>query len=171
MESEALNSFLAGRRKLHYDRPMGEFLRAKGADVSLLLVEDDDVDAMSVMRSLRTLGLTNSLFRARDGLHALEMLRSNEIPHPRIILLDINMPRMNGLEFLHIIRADTQFSDSIVFVLSTSDLASDIKAAYRDHVAGYIVKKSVPDYFSEVARLLTNYWQTVEFPVRAKGQE
>ena len=88
--------------------------------VSILLVEDDDVDAMGVERALKKLRLANPLFRARDGLQGLEMMRSQKIPRPFLILLDLNMPRMNGLETLREIRRDPALTKSVIFVLTTS---------------------------------------------------
>jgi CheY-like chemotaxis protein len=170
MEYGVRHSVLAGRRKLRYDRHMAE---ANGSnnppDVSLLLIEDDDIDAMAVKRSFNGLAIKNRVIRARDGTEALEMLRQGQIPQPAIILLDINMPRMNGIEFLKALRQDPVFGDSVVFVLTTSALQSDIAAAYNAHVAGYIVKKSQPDSFAEVAKMLVAYWHLVELPMHAKN--
>ena len=133
--------------------------------VSILLVEDDDVDAMGVERALKKLKILNPLFRARNGIEALELLRSEDaIPRPYLILLDLNMPTMNGLEFLSEIRSDEELGDSVVFVLTTSKADEDKTAAYRKHVAGYILKKQVGDGFIEMIKMLDHYWRVVELP-------
>jgi CheY-like chemotaxis protein len=133
-------------------------------EVSILLVEDDDVDAMGISRALKKLRMANPFHRARDGIEALEMLRSQTIKRPHIILLDLNMPRMNGLELLHELREDESLSDSVVFVLTTSKDDNDIVQAYKKHIAGYIVKSNLDTDFTELLLLLDHYWRIVELP-------
>lgn len=133
-------------------------------EVSLLLVEDDDIDATSLKRALHKLKLLNPVYRAHDGLEAIEILREGSIPSPYIILLDLNMPRMNGLEFLEELRADPVLTHSVVFVLTTSKSDDDILAAYREHVAGYLLKQRMDNDFMQVVGLLNNYWRIVEMP-------
>lgn len=141
---------------------------AKSKDVSILLVEDDDIDAKSVERALQKLKIINPLIRAKDGVDALDLLRGNKdkapLAKPYIILLDLNMPRMNGIEFLHALRNDPDIQDSIVFVLTTSNADEDKVAAYKEHIAGYIVKSSVQDDFLDVLGLIDHYWRVVSFP-------
>lgn len=134
-------------------------------EVSLLIVDDDDIDAISLERALRKLRLLNTLFRARDGREALELLRSGQIPAPYIILLDLNMPRMNGLEFLEALRTDPLLTHAVVFVLTTSKSDEDLVAAYRKHVAGYVFKQHMDRDFMEVMGLIEHYWRIVELPV------
>ncbi len=136
--------------------------------VSLLIVDDDDIDATALRRALHKLKLLNPLYRAKDGLEALEILRNGEIPGPYIILLDINMPRMNGIEFLEVLRADPELTHAIVFVLTTSKSDEDIIAAYREHVAGYLLKQRMDSDFLQVVGLLDHYWKVIELPVREK---
>lgn len=133
-------------------------------EVNLLLIEDDDIDATSLKRALHKLKLLNPIYRARDGLEALELLRGGEIPSPYIILLDLNMPRMSGLEFLEEIRADPILTQAVVFVLTTSKSDEDILAAYREHVAGYLLKQRMDNDFLQVVGLLDHYWRIVEMP-------
>lgn len=132
--------------------------------VKILLVEDDDIDAMSVERSLKKMRLLNPLIRATDGAEALELLQSGKVSKPYIILLDINLPKMNGLEFLKKLREDKTLKDSIVFVLTTSSTEEEITAAYRNHVAGYIVKTKLNQDFTQLIGFLDHYWRLVEMP-------
>ena len=134
-------------------------------EVSMLLVEDDDVDAMGVERALKDLRLINPLLRARDGVEGLEMLRDGTLQKPYIILMDLNMPRMNGIEMLKALRKDPNLTDSVVFVLTTSKLDEDKVAAYKEHIAGYIVKSDLDAGFEELLKLLDHFWKLVELPV------
>lgn len=138
-------------------------------EVSILLVEDDDVDAEAIKRAFAKAKIANPVVRARDGLEALEMLRTRgAIAKPYIILLDLKMPRMNGLAFLEQIRIDDQLHDSVVFVLTTSRAETDVSAAYDKYVAGYIVKSQVGSSFSDLIGLLDHYWRLVELPRAAR---
>ena len=136
------------------------------AGVTILLVEDDDVDVMAVARAFKRLKIANPILRAHDGLEALSMLRQQQtVKPPFIILLDINMPRMNGLEMLAELRNDPTLSHAVVFVLTTSKDDEDKMSAYKQHVAGYIVKSEVGDGFLRVIEMLDHYWRVVELPV------
>jgi CheY-like chemotaxis protein len=139
-----------------------------GKDVRLLLVEDDVVDVMALKRALQRHKLDIPLTVARDGIEAIEILRgSNDrepLPRPYIILLDLNLPRMNGLEFLHALRANSALQDAIVFVLTTSKADEDKRAAYRLQVAGYIVKSDLTDSLFRVVTMLEHYVGVVELP-------
>lgn len=137
----------------------------KFKEISLLIVEDDDIDATALRRALHKLKLLNPVYRAKDGLEAIELLRKGEIPTPYIILLDLNMPRMNGLEFLEELRSDPSLTHAIVFVLTTSKSDEDIIAAYREHVAGYLLKQRMDNDFLQVVSLLDHYWRIIELPV------
>ncbi|KAA8596456.1 MULTISPECIES: response regulator [Vibrio] len=132
--------------------------------VSILLVEDDDIDAIGIQRSLKSFNLLNPIHRTRDGLEALEVLKNDAIARPFIVLLDLNMPRMNGMEFLSAIRSDSNLSDIVVFVLTTSQLDEEISAAYKKNIAGYIVKSSSNQDYKQLIRFLENYWNIVELP-------
>jgi CheY-like chemotaxis protein len=140
--------------------------------VHLLLVEDDDVDAESMIRSLRRLKIANPIVHARDGIEALAYLRGEDnlekLPSPFLIVLDINMPRMNGIEFLEELRKDDKLKSSLVFVLTTSDAERDIVHAYNYNIAGYLLKSRAGSDFSDVIKLLDHYWKFVEFPVLAE---
>ena len=136
-----------------------------GQPITLLVVDDDDVDAMGIERALKKLNIRNPIVRARDGIEGLALLRQpNAVPQPYIILLDINMPRMNGLEMLAELRKDPKLSNAVVFILSTSKIYKDRMAAYDQHIAGYIVKNQVGDGFIRIIEMLDHYWQVVDLP-------
>jgi CheY-like chemotaxis protein len=133
----------------------------KTPDVTLLLVEDDDIDAESVQRALRRATITNPLVRARDGIEALELLRGSEgrsaLPPPYLLLVDLRLPRMDGLELIRTIRADERLSRTVIFVLTTSDREKDKFQAYDANVAGYIVKGDTGADFQQLMQLLEYY--------------
>jgi CheY-like chemotaxis protein len=135
---------------------------------TILLVEDDDVAAESVVRGLQRMGAPFPVVWAEDGAVALAALRGEDpqrrVPRPRLILLDLNMPRMNGHEFLQALRADETLTDDVVFVLTTSDADTDRARAYHQHVAGYMVKAAVGPQFSRLAQLLIDYQASVRWP-------
>ena len=139
-----------------------------GPTPTILLVEDDDVAAEAVVRSLNRIGAPYPVVWAEDGAVALAALRGQDaarrVPRPRVILLDLNMPGMNGFEFLQHLRADPVLTDDVVFVLTTSDADTDRSRAYREHVAGYMVKAAVGPQFSRLAQLLESYHQAVRWP-------
>ena len=136
--------------------------------VQILLIEDDDVDVAAMRRSLRQHKVSNPLTVASDGLQALAMLRGDagytRIKQPLVILLDLNLPRMSGLEFLEELRRDVEFGDSVVFVLTTSDDDQDKASAYAHQVAGYLVKSKVGQDFVHLMSVLDSYWRLVELP-------
>lgn len=132
--------------------------------LNVLLVEDDEVDAEAIMRELARSQPDSHCTIVEDGVDALAHLRSNRVPSPTVILLDLNLPRMNGIEFLTQLRADPSLHRHIVFVLTTSDRHEDKVAAYDRHVAGYCVKGRNRDSYSRVVNLLHSYRQTVTFP-------
>ncbi|OUS12802.1 two-component system response regulator [Gammaproteobacteria bacterium 53_120_T64] len=132
---------------------------------SILLVDDDDVDAMGIERALKKMKLANPFYRARDGIEGLEMLRNKSIEQPYMLLLDLNMPRMTGIEMLKELRSDPTLRGTVVFVLTTSDEDQDKLAAYNEHIAGYIVKTKLDTGFDELLKLLDCYWRLVELPI------
>jgi len=132
--------------------------------VAFLVVDDDDVAVMAVRRVVAKMRLTNPVERAVDGREALDLLRGTDgrsVPRPYIILLDINMPRMNGLEFLAELREDVELANSVVFVMTTSDAPRDIAAAYDHKIAGYIVKESAYDSLKDAMDMLNKYTEIV----------
>ncbi|TWT96493.1 response regulator [Neorhodopirellula pilleata] len=134
----------------------------------ILVVDDDEVDRAAIERAFRRVDRLDHLVLACDGLDALEKLRGHNnqalIHPPYVILLDLNMPRMSGHEFLAELRADPKLSDSIVFVLTTSDNDRDLRAAYARSVAGYIIKSNVDSDFENLLNLLDAYVSLATFP-------
>lgn len=138
------------------------------AEVKLLLVEDDELDVLAIKRALRKARVANELVVAKDGVDGLAILRGEAGPplhRPYLILLDLNMPRMNGIEFLTELRKDPALRDSIVFVLTTSNRDTDIVRAYDKLIAGYMVKAKAGEDFMELIGMLDHYWKIIEFPL------
>ena len=139
-----------------------------GDEIQILLVEDDDIDIRAIKRAFNKYGITNDVTVATDGVEALDMLRGENghlpLPRPYLILLDLNMPRMGGLEFLETIRLEPTLRDSIVFVLTSSESDRDILSAYDQNVAGYIIKKEVGNDFMKLIQLLDEFRITIRFP-------
>jgi len=133
--------------------------------LNILLVEDDEVDVMNVQRAFKKNNILNPLFVAGNGIEALRMLRGDEIPKScRIVLLDLNMPKMNGIEFLKELRTDPQLRSLPVVVLTTSRDERDRVEAYNLNVAGYLVKPVSFTDFADLMAMLNKYWTLVELP-------
>jgi CheY-like chemotaxis protein len=133
--------------------------------LNILLVEDDEVDVMNVRRAFARSHIMNPLFVAGDGLEALEKLRSGNVPKDRrLVLLDLNMPRMNGIEFLRELRKTPELSATTVVVLTTSNDEKDKIEAYNLNVAGYLLKPVTFENFCDVMVALNKYWSLVEMP-------
>ena len=133
--------------------------------LNILLVEDDEVDVMNVRRAFQKNHITNPLFLASNGVEALEQLRGGDIPRDRrIVLLDLNMPQMNGIEFLRELRRDPQLRLTPVVVLTTSNDERDRIEAYDLNVAGYLLKPVTFANFCELMATLNKYWALVELP-------
>lgn len=130
--------------------------------VNILLVEDDEVDVMNVKRAFSKNNIKNDLFVAGNGVEALEMLRGGIVPLPRIIILDINMPKMNGIEFLKEMREDEKLKNISVFVMTTSNEDSDKINAYNLNVAGYILKPLSFEKFIASVATLKDFWSLCE---------
>jgi CheY-like chemotaxis protein len=129
---------------------------------SILLVEDDIVDMMSVKRALKDINVTNPLHHVENGVEALEFLRDKEKPRPTIILLDLNMPKMGGIEFLSIMKKDEAIKRIPVVILTTSRAEYDKIQSYNLGVAGYMIKPVDYQQFMEVIRAMCMYWTLSE---------
>jgi CheY-like chemotaxis protein len=136
--------------------------------VQLLHVEDDDLCLMGLNRAFKAAKIANPVKFAHDGIEALDMLRGTNgrprLPRPFLVLLDLNMPRMDGIEFLKELRKDEELKKSIVFIMTTSDADEDKVKAYNLGVAGYILKSNPANAFLEATALLDTYWRVVEIP-------
>lgn len=137
-------------------------------EVTIVLVDDDDGDAKMVRRAFTKAGIVNPLVRAVDGMEALEMLRGEQgrerLRPPYILLVDINMPRMNGLAFVKALREDATLKSAIAFIMTTSKHDADKCAAYELNVAGYIVKENAGAGFLDFVQLIGGYVRIVELP-------
>ena len=130
----------------------------------ILLVEDDRIDAMTVKRALKDLKVTNQLVHKVNGEEALEYLRSEGNKKPCVILLDLNMPKMNGIDFLKIAKGEEELKKIPVVVLTTSREEQDVAESFNLSVAGYIVKPVDYEKFVEAIRVLELYWTLSELP-------
>lgn len=137
-------------------------------EVTLLLVEDDEIDAETVMRGLAAARLLNPVVRARDGIEALEFLKGTNGRHklrsPYVMLVDLRMPRLDGLGLIRRVRSDPALQRSVIFVLTSSSSDEDCMAAYDQHVAGYIVKSGAREKFLALASMLEYYLLIVTPP-------
>jgi CheY-like chemotaxis protein len=137
--------------------------------ITILHVEDDEVDAMVMQRALKKTDLNYKLFHAKNGIEALDLLRGGNgkekiVPRPNVILLDLNMPQMNGHEFLKELRSDPELKPISVYVMSTSNDDRDRLGAYSQNVAGYIVKPLSLESYVEAIAVLNRFWQLNELP-------
>lgn len=135
-------------------------------DLSILIVEDDDVAAESISRSLRKVSSDMKLVYAEHGQMALDILNgahpTRKLSSPFLVLLDLNMPVMNGFEFLEAVRDSPDLQNAVIFILTTSNDDNDRARAYDNNVAGYMVKSSVGPQFAKLAILLNAYKEAVE---------
>lgn len=133
-------------------------------NISILLVEDDEVDVEAVKRQFKKHDIQNPVYHAISGVEALNILRGDDekekLARPYIMLIDINMPRMSGLDLLKEVRSDKSLKESIAFILTTSSRDTDIAAAYELNAAGYFLKEDV----HELVDILSHYQQANKFP-------
>ena len=143
-------------------------------EFSVLLVEDNDADAYLVREAFRENRILVDLHHVADGVAALEFLTARESggrPRPDLILLDLNMPRMDGRQFLAEIKSRAGLATIPVVVLTTSDVERDLLASYRLGATGYIVKPVAMEQLVEIVKVLGEYWFTVvRLPPAQEGQ-
>lgn len=132
--------------------------------MTMFVIEDDDVDFKLLMRAFKRRKITNLVVRAVDGVDAIEKLENGKVAKPFIILLDLNMPRMNGNEFLKALRKTPAFKESVVFVLTTSSDQADIQQSFSQHVAGYFLKDEAFQSIDKIVEVIDGYWQIVQLP-------
>jgi CheY-like chemotaxis protein len=141
--------------------------------VTFLIVDDDEVAVMAIRRALNKMRFVNPVEVVGDGQEALDLLRgvnSKALAKPYIILLDLNMPRMGGLEFLAEVREDEELANSVIFVLTTSDAPSDIAKAYEQKIAGYIIKENAYDTVKAAMEMLGAFVEIVSLEGRPQLQ-
>ncbi|WP_395331386.1 response regulator [Novosphingobium sp. BL-8H] len=135
---------------------------------TVLVVDDDDVALEGVLRSFARCRVPCPQITAGDGAEALLILRgrhpSKHVETPVIVLLDLNMPNMDGFQFLHALRSDPDLARTVVFILTTSARDQDRARAYDEHVAGYMVKSAVGPQFSQLAEFISRYACTQNLP-------
>ena len=141
---------------------------SSGNDMTVFLIDDDDVACEAMERGLNKYDIHFDLITAQDGIEALQVLRhqhpEKKLEQPFVILLDLNMPRMNGFEFLEALRTDPKLSANVVFILTTSNDDKDRMRAYSKQIAGYIVKSRTGPQFRKLTNLLTDYRDAVTLP-------
>ena len=130
----------------------------------ILLVEDDSVDALTVQRAFKDIEVRNEVIHFENGEEALEFLRTGKGPRPCIILLDLNMPRMNGIEFLEAVKMDEKLRSIPIVVLTTSTEHKDRHESFNHSVAGYMVKPIDYKAFVELMKTISTYWSHSELP-------
>lgn len=143
--------------------------RVSTSKVKILLVDDDELDRRAVIEGFRSKKIVNEIVEAENGEEALEILRGSnlqpKLQQPYLILLDINMPTMDGHEFLSIIRDDPELTSAIVFVLTTSQSEEDLFKAYKQHIAGYIVKSQAGEDLFKAIEMIDHFLVSIEFPI------
>jgi len=132
-------------------------------EVNILVVDDDEIDVKALLRAFKKLKIANPVTVAKDGIEGWEAFQ--DLTRPYLIILDINMPRMNGIELLGKIRASESYRDSVVFILTTSTDDEDKFAAYNLNAAGYMLKSDMGKSFIRAIEMIEQYWKVVEFPM------
>lgn len=131
---------------------------------TILVVEDDDVDFKLLQRSFARHKISNVIVRAKDGLDALEKIENGEVEKPFFVLLDLNMPRMNGQEFLSEIRSRPEHADTVIFLVTTSKDEEDVRRGFSKHAAGYFLKDNMDGSLDKIVEVIGGYWQIVVLP-------
>lgn len=136
----------------------------------VLLVEDDAADALLIEEAMTDKEMVRSISRATDGITALEYLRSPDNPRPDLIVLDLNMPRMNGRELLGVLKGDPDLGMIPVVVLTTSSTPDDISAAYSRHANAYVTKPVNLDDFLQAVRRIDEFFLEIATVPEHEGE-
>lgn len=138
---------------------------------TILLIDDDSIDRRAIISAFKSAKISNPIIEVKHGEEGLEVLRGEngrtQLAQPYIILLDINMPVMDGHEFLKEVRADPKLEDSVIFVLTTSDSDEDKCKAYKQHIAGYLLKDHIGRHFLTKVHMLDLFMISIEYPIGA----
>ncbi|WP_371483713.1 response regulator [Kitasatospora sp. NBC_00315] len=141
--------------------------RSQNRSYSVLLVEDDLADAMLIEEALFEHGTARTIVKAEDGVAALEYLRETAARLPDLIILDLNMPRMNGRELLEVLKTDDTLKLIPIVVLTTSAAPEDVSGAYHRHANAYVTKPVNLDDFTHAVRSIDNFYlETAAVPAR-----
>lgn len=132
--------------------------------VHVLLVEDNEIDREAVHRVFRKQRLDHAIVDARDGVEALRLMREGHLRRPSLILLDLNLPRLSGIEMLRHVRSDPDLQAQVVLVLTTSRSPQDLADAYAQNVAGYMVKADLGPGLQLLGEFIDRYTRAVELP-------
>lgn len=136
---------------------------------SILLVEDDEIDLMHIKRILSKSGITNPLIVANNGAQAMEVLRGTKdtppLKKPYLVFSDLNMPIMDGFQFISEVRKDPEIKDTVIFVLSTSESEIDIERTYSKNIAGYLSKKHLATHSDTLTNIIKEYTNNIYLPV------
>jgi CheY-like chemotaxis protein len=147
---------------------MAKFSSSTLNPIQILLVEDDDGDARAVERAFLKARIANPIHRALDGVEAMDILHGTngqaKLRRPYLLLVDVNMPRINGLQLIKNIRDDPELHDLVIFVLTTSNRDEDKELAHAMNVTGYILKETAGEDFLRLFTLVESYWRIVEMP-------
>jgi len=137
-------------------------------EVQFLIVDDDSVSVMSIERAIKKLRLVNPVRTAVNGQEALDILRGHNgkvrIEPPYVVILDLDMPQMSGIEFLEEVRADPELKSAVIFVLTASDAPEDVTLAYEKNIAGYVVKENAYDTFRQTLSMIDTFSSVVVLP-------
>lgn len=141
---------------------------AKHKTITILLIDNNEIDVIAIRRSFWQLKIPNPIVVARNGLEALDMLRGQngheKVQAPYLVLLELNMPRMGGIEFLEELRRDPVLRRTLVLVMTTSTAREDRERAYEKNVAGFVPKPRAGESFTPAISALESYWRAIEFP-------
>ncbi len=128
----------------------------------ILYVEDDEIEVVKFLHSIEPYFDTDAIEIKENGQLGWNFLDKNRAYPPKLIILDINMPEMNGLELLEKIKSDHDLNNIPVLMLTTSENQEDISISYQNQVAGYFIKPFDPDHYQKIIDIINTYWATAK---------